>query len=46
MAEIAAIFHWRPADMVDMPIEDLAAWRNAAVRAWNRMNAVSKPGKG
>jgi len=30
MADVAAIFHWRPADMDDMPISELMAWRERA----------------
>lgn len=30
MADVAAIFHWRPADMADMSISELMAWREQA----------------
>jgi len=32
MADIAAIFHWRPADMYEMELEELALW-------WERAKA-------
>ncbi len=43
MAEIAAIFHWPHSELAAMTIEQLAQWRNAAVRTWNALN---KSGKG
>lgn len=30
MADIAAIFHWPPADMNDMSLTELATWREEA----------------
>jgi hypothetical protein len=30
MADVAAIFHWRPADMADMTIAELMEWREHA----------------
>ncbi|WP_417545692.1 GpE family phage tail protein [Marinobacter sp.] len=30
MADIAAIFHWRPSDMADMPLSELMEWREHA----------------
>jgi hypothetical protein len=30
MADLAAVFHWTPADMDPMPIEELMAWRERA----------------
>lgn len=30
MADIAAVFHWSPADMAGMTLADLAAWREQA----------------
>lgn len=38
MADIALIFHWSPADMDPMPVEDLMMWRGLAVERWNRVN--------
>lgn len=38
MADIAAIFHWRPCDMADMELEELLFWREAAVQRWNDMH--------
>ena len=32
MADIAAIFHWRPADMDAMEIDELARWWGHAER--------------
>ncbi|QTN40922.1 GpE family phage tail protein [Marinobacter salsuginis] len=32
MADIAAIFHWRPSDMNDMPLSELMEWRDHARR--------------
>ena len=34
MADLASIFHWRPADMHPMPLAELMHWRERArVRA-------------
>lgn len=30
MADIAAIFHWPPAAMAPMPLDELMAWRERA----------------
>lgn len=30
MADIAAVFHWPPAEMNGMTIEELAGWRDKA----------------
>lgn len=30
MADLAMVFHWAPADMDTMPIEELADWRERA----------------
>ncbi|WP_421865161.1 GpE family phage tail protein [Motiliproteus sp.] len=30
MADIAVVFHWRPADMDPMPLAELARWRDKA----------------
>lgn len=30
MADIAAVFHWPPADMNAMPLDDLMEWREQA----------------
>ncbi len=42
MAEIAAIFHWPLAEIAALDMTALLYWRNAAVRAWNRMNVPAK----
>lgn len=30
MADIAMVFHWSPADMADLDIEELSRWREKA----------------
>jgi hypothetical protein len=30
MADLAIVFHWRPADMADMTLPELMAWRERA----------------
>lgn len=30
MADLAMVFHWRPADMADMPVAELMQWRERA----------------
>lgn len=30
MADLAAVFHWRPGDMADMSLTELMAWRERA----------------
>jgi len=30
MADLAIVFHWRPADMADMGLYDLMSWRDRA----------------
>jgi len=37
IADIAAVFHWPLAELLAMPIDDLAHWRELAVARWNRM---------
>lgn len=32
MADLAAVFHWRPADMAEMPLAELMEWRERARR--------------
>lgn len=32
MADLAAVFHWRPADMADMSLTELMQWRERARR--------------
>lgn len=34
MADIAAVFHWRIADMEGMEVEELLAWQRRAVARW------------
>ncbi|WP_071885736.1 MULTISPECIES: GpE family phage tail protein [Pantoea] len=31
MADIAAIFHWPPSEMYDMPLVELISWRHKAL---------------
>lgn len=30
MADLAMVFHWRPADMADMSVPELMEWRERA----------------
>lgn len=39
MADVAAVFHWTPADMDQMPVTEILRWRDLAVERWNRMHA-------
>lgn len=32
MADLAAVFHWRPADMAEMSLTELMEWRERARR--------------
>lgn len=41
MADIAAVFHWQPDAMKDMPLEELARWRE---KARLRFEAQNKTG--
>ena len=38
MADVAAIFHWRPADMDPMDLTELMHWRALAVDRFKQMN--------
>lgn len=38
MADIAAVFHWTPADMAAFTINELIYWQKAAVTRWKTMN--------
>lgn len=42
MADIAAIFHWSPAELDALSIEDLMMWQRLAVARWNAMNGNGK----
>jgi hypothetical protein len=42
MADIAAIFGWRPAEMDEMALAELMDWRALAVERWRRMNGVKE----
>lgn len=34
MADLAAVFHWRPADMDGMSVQELMEWRERARKRW------------
>ena len=34
MADLAVVFHWRPADMDGMELQELMAWRERARKRW------------
>lgn len=36
MADLALVFHWRPADMDDMALADLMQWRERARERYER----------
>ncbi len=38
MADLAAIFHWRPADMDPMDLAELMHWRSLAVDRYQQIN--------
>ena len=38
MADIAAVFHWRPADMDPMELGELMNWRALALDRFKQMN--------
>ena len=38
MADIAAIFHWRAADMDAMALHELLDWQALALQRWRAMN--------
>ena len=38
MADIAAVFHWPPAEMDAMPLEVLLMWQRLAVERHEAMN--------
>jgi hypothetical protein len=38
MADIAAVFHWSPAELDAMPVEEIFMWQRLAVARWNSMN--------
>jgi hypothetical protein len=40
MADIAALFHWRPADMDGMELAELLDWHALALERWRRMNSA------
>ncbi|MYL96420.1 GpE family phage tail protein [Novosphingobium sp. FGD1] len=40
MANVAAVFHWPPSEVLAMEIEELAMWSDLAVQRWNTMNRV------
>lgn len=42
MADIAGIFHWPPAVLEDMSLDDLLHWQGLAVEWWNRANRTER----
>lgn len=42
MRDIAGIFHWPPAAIEALSIEDLIFWRGQAVAWWNHINTPAK----
>ena len=38
MADVAAVFHWRPADMDPMELGELMNWRALALDRFKQMN--------
>lgn len=37
MADIAAIFQWPKSELEAMPLDELLAWRERAIKRWNSM---------
>ena len=37
MADVAAVFHWGPAELAAMPLDELLDWQRLAVQRWKRM---------
>ncbi|WP_082005603.1 GpE family phage tail protein [Halocynthiibacter namhaensis] len=42
MADIASAFHWSPADMDTMAVEELARWREKARARHEAQNATTQ----
>lgn len=42
MGEIAGIFHWPPAVLEAVTLEELIFWHKQAVTWWNRVNTPPK----
>ncbi|KJA09060.1 oxidoreductase [Acidovorax temperans] len=40
MADVAAVFHWRPADMNPMELGELMHWRALAIDRFQQMNTT------
>lgn len=38
MADVAAIFHWRPVDMDPMDLAELMHWRDLAADRYQKLN--------
>lgn len=36
MADLALVFHWPPASMMDMSLAELIGWREQARKRWER----------
>ena len=39
MADLAVVFHWAPADMNQLGLQELMDWRGRAVELHNQINA-------
>ncbi|WP_413463469.1 GpE family phage tail protein [Altererythrobacter sp. CC-YST694] len=42
IADIALIFHWPPAVLLEMELAELRMWRELAVSRWNDINRVAE----
>lgn len=42
MGDIAGIFHWSPAIMDPMDLQELSRWHTIAINWWNRVHADGK----
>lgn len=43
MADIASVFHWQPDEMNQMPVEELARWREKARARFEAQNSAGRP---
>ncbi|MFT8555402.1 MAG: GpE family phage tail protein [Zymomonas mobilis] len=37
MVDLAAIFHWSPEQLFEMPVSELMDWRERAIKRFNQM---------
>ena len=42
MADVAAVFHWRPADMDPMELTELMDWQARAIDRFRQMHATKQ----